>query len=839
MSWLASSAEDRDYVTALADEHPQVYRLALVIAPALRIEPLLLRNARLRFVPRSEAALEARLWFSPLIASRSARAVVLRTGLARALTDRLDRPDAPFSFAEVWAFIERHTAHWSGLDRLEQDLRQAARSGDRARVQDGLRHFLREVEREPEASDRRELARWVKGALPGIAGTDGTGAPVELALAAQFAAASLGDHGGALGRRAREPGLPPWLARQVPPGKGQALGLRLHPGVLECLAPDDGGHRIELGLSAPVPVHIRRDDGVSDPGRWEALQAGRRVPLPQDCRRFVLTTPTGARYRLAAAPATEGSADGKETSRWEATGDLIVAYLPADQEAAERVVRLLLAEGIAASLVPEASAAAATEGRDACLVRLWSQAAADRISTIGGDGVLSAAALVLRMDETPLAEGGASDARVVDLSRWQGEPAAPQTRDLFDAVRSVLKPAGPDQYVHAKSVDFFSAGDAGVLTASMAPIAEELQTGPAPAAPIPIPKPEPFRPPTPRYSAFISYAWVDDQPFDDRALEGSRPIGWVSTFVDRLRKHLGRAFGSAMEGDRIWFDHEQVRGNEPFSVEIRAQLVESRLLVPILSPGWFASAWCREELTTFLTFYPDGMERVFPVWMEPVERANVPPEAQSAWDTLREFLGYKFWYLDQGQRPRTRWFPHPDPADDEYSVLQQDLARQMASRVKTLMRAESPESLADPIDRRGEDIFIAYARKDLSRIEPIARALESLGYVVWWDADLRAGRRFDEEIERVLAAAPCVLVVWTAISVQRQWVRAEAAEALDANKLVPVFLEPVKPPLYFRHLHGVDLGDWDGSLGHGAFQRLVRAIAELAGPGAANQSGKR
>jgi len=63
------------------------------------------------------------------------------------------------------------------------------------------------------------------------------------------------------------------------------------------------------------------------------------------------------------------------------------------------------------------------------------------------------------------------------------------------------------------------------------------------------------------------------------------------------------------------------------------------------------------------------------------------------------------------------------------------------------------------------DIFISYARKDLSRVEPIARALESLGYGVWWDADLRAGRRFHQDIERELAAARCVLVVWTQAAV--------------------------------------------------------------------------
>jgi len=130
------------------------------------------------------------------------------------------------------------------------------------------------------------------------------------------------------------------------------------------------------------------------------------------------------------------------------------------------------------------------------------------------------------------------------------------------------------------------------------------------------------------------------------------------------------------------------------------------------------------------------------------------------------------------------------------------------------------------------DIFISYARKDLSRVEPVVRALESQGYSVWWDADLRAGRCFDEEIERELAAARCVLVVWTALSVQRRWVRAEAAEALEADKLVPVLLEPVKVPLPFRNVQGVDLGAWDGRPEHGAFRRLVRDISELAGPGA-------
>ena len=67
MSWLAPTASDRDLVDQIEARSPTLYRLALVLAPALRVEPLLLRNARLHFLPQSDAGLESDLWFSPLV----------------------------------------------------------------------------------------------------------------------------------------------------------------------------------------------------------------------------------------------------------------------------------------------------------------------------------------------------------------------------------------------------------------------------------------------------------------------------------------------------------------------------------------------------------------------------------------------------------------------------------------------------------------------------------------------------------------------------------------------------------------------------------------------------
>ena len=90
------------------------------------------------------------------------------------------------------------------------------------------------------------------------------------------------------------------------------------------------------------------------------------------------------------------------------------------------------------------------------------------------------------------------------------------------------------------------------------------------------------------------------------------------------------------------------------------------------------------------------------------------------------------------------------------------------------------------------DIFLSYAREDWGRIRPLGQSLEALGWSVLWDTRMRAGSRFDETIEAEIETARCVIVAWSQSSVPSHWVRAEAAEALDQHKLIPVFMDKVK-----------------------------------------------
>ena len=120
MSWLNPANEDRDYVEKLKQDEPS-YRLLRVLALALRIEPLLLRNARLHFIPASDIEIETQIWFSSIMHTRNAKACVIRGGIARALVDELVKDSEDYNAA--WAFVQTHTRHWSAQDQLEQELR--------------------------------------------------------------------------------------------------------------------------------------------------------------------------------------------------------------------------------------------------------------------------------------------------------------------------------------------------------------------------------------------------------------------------------------------------------------------------------------------------------------------------------------------------------------------------------------------------------------------------------------------------------------------------------------------------------------------------------------------
>jgi len=128
------------------------------------------------------------------------------------------------------------------------------------------------------------------------------------------------------------------------------------------------------------------------------------------------------------------------------------------------------------------------------------------------------------------------------------------------------------------------------------------------------------------------------------------------------------------------------------------------------------------------------------------------------------------------------------------------------------------------------DIFLSYARADVADARRIAEALSSLGWSVWWDPALRAGEIWPERLKEELKAARSIVVLWSATSIQREWVKDEAKVGLERGCIFPVTLQAVlELPEGFRDVQTDSLAGWDGTPQHTVFKNFVRALAKHLG----------
>lgn len=123
-------------------------------------------------------------------------------------------------------------------------------------------------------------------------------------------------------------------------------------------------------------------------------------------------------------------------------------------------------------------------------------------------------------------------------------------------------------------------------------------------------------------------------------------------------------------------------------------------------------------------------------------------------------------------------------------------------------------------------IFLSYKREDEVRAARLVQALEGEGLSVWWDKGLPGGEEWRANIERALAEARCVIVLWTRASVgpEGAFVRDEASRARDRGALVPVRAQRVAAPLGFGEIQTIDLAHWRGSRADPFFKDLVATV---------------
>lgn len=132
------------------------------------------------------------------------------------------------------------------------------------------------------------------------------------------------------------------------------------------------------------------------------------------------------------------------------------------------------------------------------------------------------------------------------------------------------------------------------------------------------------------------------------------------------------------------------------------------------------------------------------------------------------------------------------------------------------------------------DLFISYSRSDRDRCTAIRDALTALKVNVWSDARIGAGSQFDREIEREIAAATALLVLWSEESVESDWVRNEARTGKEEDRLIATQIRPCQLPLEFRSVQAELLNEGAEGTADPAWLGIVARIGEFVGrPGLA------
>ncbi len=127
------------------------------------------------------------------------------------------------------------------------------------------------------------------------------------------------------------------------------------------------------------------------------------------------------------------------------------------------------------------------------------------------------------------------------------------------------------------------------------------------------------------------------------------------------------------------------------------------------------------------------------------------------------------------------------------------------------------------------DVFISYKREERGRCVAIYNALIDLKLSVWFDAHIEPGTDFDREIEREVRGAKAVLVLWSQLAADSDWIRAEARTGRQSERLVAACLDDCLPPLEFASVQAVDLFDRpDFQAGEG-WRQIVARIGRLTG----------
>jgi hypothetical protein len=219
----------------------------------------------------------------------------------------------------------------------------------------------------------------------------------------------------------------------------------------------------------------------------------------------------------------------------------------------------------------------------------------------------------------------------------------------------------------------------------------------------------------------------------------------VSTLLQDLRNLLAQKMGRH-DAFSIWWDETDLRGNHAVTPGIRNALSQSATLLLVLSPGYLASQWCRQEKDLFFEgLGGEPQDRVFVVEKQVLDGDQSRPAG------LADIKGYYFWYRDEHDQTRTLSIREPEPHATAYIRLVEDLATDISRQLKAWATAAPPPAkpkatvflaeVTDDLDSRREQVR-RYLEQAQLRVLPARRHLEGQAFRDALDQALGQSRLF-------------------------------------------------------------------------------------------------
>jgi hypothetical protein len=286
---------------------------------------------------------------------------------------------------------------------------------------------------------------------------------------------------------------------------------------------------------------------------------------------------------------------------------------------------------------------------------------------------------------------------------------------------------------------------------------------------------------------FVSYAHADDVPMD------AGVPGWVSLFVDKLKRAVARQAGGA--SIEFWMDH-RLEPQRRVDDELRRRIRDSVVILSFVSPRYLESEWCGKEIATFVAEVGHGIasNRVFMV--------EVLPTRRDKWHSaVQDLTAIPLWTESLTHpEPRTKGWPVPDPRGDrdfwdDVNYLAGVLARQLQGLDTTdggngMLPLQSVQATAAPPDPAPADTppdtpasevltIVVHAADDENR-QLVGKTQELLGEL---DADAylapvispgQTPAQHRAAVEQMLRTSHGVLVVYGAAP--PSWVQSKHAE---------------------------------------------------------------